>query len=273
MRILVTGGAGFIGSHLVDYLSTKGHDVTIFDSFSTGNWNNLINYKDGVQVVNIGQTLPMYHRYDIIYHLAAVSRIQASFDNPVLTHKSNVTGTFNILEFAKEMKAKVVFASSSVLFGSYDANPYAMSKCIGEAYCHMFKSLYGMDIRIARLFNVFGPRESNSTVIGRFAECRRNGVPLVVHGDGKQRRDFVHVDDVVRALVMLGEQSNNDKRYYEIGTSFNYSVAEIASFFNWASVFSDRPPGEMDYTSSNREHWVDGWSPTIAVDQYVRSLI
>ena len=170
----------------------------------------------------------------MIFHLAALARIQPSFENPIQVFESNISGTSMVLEFARENGSKVVFAGSSSRWHNPEESPYAMSKYIGEQLCKMYQKSFGMDVQIARFYNVYGPKELTegdyATLLGIWRRKRRLGEPLPIYGDGKQRRDFTHVFDICEGLskIMDTDIKNID---WELGTGVNYSINEICDMF------------------------------------------
>jgi UDP-glucose 4-epimerase len=225
MRLLVTGGAGFIGSHLVDRLIADGHDVSVLDSFSTGKMKNLseILGSRNLRIVKAdirripGSLVRKLRSVDGVCHLAAVTDVQWSIKNPILTSDVNLMGTLKVLETARELKAKrVVFASSAAVYGMIerfpireDANiapisPYGASKAASELYCRAFEENHGIETVSLRYFNVYGPRQHSgqySGVISIFARRLLRRQQLTIFGNGSQSRDFVYVDDVVEATI------------------------------------------------------------------------
>jgi UDP-glucose 4-epimerase len=278
MKCLVTGGAGFIGSHLVDRLILEGHEVVIYDSLTSGfrrNINLLARlYEIPVECVN-----PSCHvcdGYDVIFHLAAEARIQPSFDNPMLTHASNVSGTAVMLEFARQCKAKFIFAGSSSVYHDMYANPYSFSKQIGESYGVLWNKIYKVPVAIARFFNVYGPRQIEtgpySTVIGVFLDQKRRNVPLTITGDGKQRRDFTHVNDIVSGLIAMSKDEW-DGHIFDLGTGINHSIVEIAEMFKHPIQYVPKRPGEAQDTKANIHDTkaLLGWRPTHRLEDYISS--
>lgn len=319
MNILVTGGAGFIGSNLVDLLISQKHRVVVWDNLSTGVLNNVhsdaVFHKRDVSFVcgNAERFLELSWRkadgddpvwFDAIFHLAAQPRIQPSFKNPQLTHNTNVTGTLNMLELARLTNAKFVYAGSSTHDYDLYANPYAFCKGVGEEYCRLYSSVYGVSTAIVRFYNVYGPRQIEegdySTVIGIFEKQKREGKPLTVTGTGEQRRDYTHVEDICAALVAVSEDEW-DADVFPCGTGTNYSILEIVQMFygfvrdsdgifrdpsgifkDPSSIFKDQSkvrflnprPGEATTTLADIKMTKTlGWEPKHDLKDYVSSVV
>jgi UDP-glucose 4-epimerase len=251
LRVLVTGGAGFIGSHLVDRLVDAGHDVVVLDNFSTGRTRNLSHSRDRpnfqlvrADVRRIPRSLvKRLRRVDQVCHLAAMTSVQQSVRDPVFTTEVNVVGTLNVLEAAKALKAeRVVFASSAAIYGTPQAypiteearispiSPYGASKGSSELYCRSFEENHGIETVSLRYFNVYGPRQTASQyagVISIFAKRMQQQRPLEIHGDGTQTRDFIFVADVVEATVAAMEASLKS-RAFNIASGMETSILELA---------------------------------------------
>jgi len=235
--ILVTGGAGFIGTNLIVKLLGIGYDVYSLDNYSTGfktNEHEGCKYFTG-DVNNINKIrFSSTNKFDVIFHLAALARIQPSFENPVEVFECNISGTYMVLEFARENGSKVVFAGSSSRWHNPKESPYAMSKYIGEQLCKMYQKSFGVDVQIARFYNVYGPKEITegdyATVLGIWRKKRTLGQSIPIYGDGQQRRDFTHVFDICDGLyrIMVTDIKNID---WELGTGVNYSINEICDMF------------------------------------------
>jgi len=235
-NILVTGGAGFIGSNLIKFLKHKNNSITSIDNYSSGKISNHIsgvNYID-LDILQI-ENFKNKH-FDFCFHLAAQSRVQPSFDNPINSYQSNVTGTLKVIEWTKKNNIKTIYAGSSSRHHDPSASPYAMTKFLGEEVCKMFKKSFDSNIEIARFYNVYGPNEAVDikfgNVIGIWRKKIEQGEKLTIVGDGEQRRDFIHVEDLVDGLykIALSNDSNDDA--WELGTGINYSINELYDFFN-----------------------------------------
>ena len=294
-KCLVTGGAGFVGSNLVDYLIEQGDEVDVLDDFSTGKKSNLnpqakLVYKMNVKSFRFSSEFQKPRDYDVIFHLAAQPRIQPSFDDPAKTHDSNVTGTLCVLEYAlrcseyrvnrlkKIHRTRVVYAGSSTFYHDIYANPYAFCKHIGEEYCKLYNKVYEVPTAIARFFNVYGPRHleegAYATVIGVFERQAKAGVPLTVTGDGEQRRDFTHVLDIVKGLVAMSNEDWNGEEF-PLGTGTNYSINEVAKMFDREYTYIPQRPGEAQETRADISFTTEklGWKPTMSLEEYVQNAI
>ena len=242
MKILVTGGAGFIGSNLVKKLLKEKHIVHSLDNYSTGNTRiKGCEYFEG----DIEEIDTIHKDYDLIFHLAAQSRVQPSFENPSETFRINVKGTEEVCKFASRIGAKVVYAGSSSKHHNPATSPYAMYKYLGEGVVNLYKESFGLNAEICRFYNVYGPGEAldevNGNVIGiwRSRVARESHIEVV--GDGEQRRDFTHVDDIVDGLWRIGRQwfqdtpefsqTSSNIEAWELGTGVNYSINELAKMF------------------------------------------
>ena len=273
-KVLVTGGAGYIGFNLAKKLIQDGENVTIWDNLSTGqNVHPKANFKN----VSITTVVPE-EKFDVIFHLAAQSRIPPSFDTPVETCKVNILGTLNVLDFARRHNSKVVYAGSSSFYGDLYANPYAFSKWGGEECCKLYNSAYGLDVSIARFFNVYGGEKqieegSHATVIGIFERQKRLGLPLTVTGDGSKRRDFIYVQDIVRALDLMSRHEGRGQ-IYNLGTGSNYSILEVAQMFSSNIEFIPDRPGEATSTCADTylAQQELGWNCSMDLKCYIESL-
>ena len=283
MQILVTGGAGFIGTNLIKRLLSEGHRVVSLDNYSTGLKENEIQQK-GVQYFDVDLTQTVNYDFfmykpDVIFHLAAIARIQPSFEQPVYTHHSNVTATLNILEWARGLECPVVFAGSSSSNGDKFANPYTLSKSMSEQLVELYNKVYDLPTTICRFFNVYGPHQLTEgkycTLIGIFETLYKEGRPLTITGDGEQRRDFTHVDDIVDGLIRCGESIQDvSGELFELGRGKNYSVNEIARAFgeNYPAVYIDGKKGEMRETLCEDENANEllGWNPSLDIIDFIK---
>lgn len=295
MKVLVTGGAGFIGSHLVESLVEDGHDVVVVDNLATGNIQNIVNVidritlvQDDIRSLEIGDH---FSGVDTVFHLAALADIVPSIDRPRDYLDVNVLGTCNILEFSRKNYVKTfVYAASSSCYGlpnefptsensKIDTQyPYALSKYLGEQEVVHWSNVYGLNILSLRLFNVYGPRARTSgnygAVFGVFLAQRNKNLPLTIVGDGEQTRDFTHVFDVVRAFK-LAAKSELKNRIINIGSSNPISVNHIAKLIGGASIHIPKRPGEPDITHADitlaRE--LLGWNPLIGISEGVSELL
>ena len=260
-KAVVTGGAGFIGSHLVDQLIDQGIEVTILDNLSTGKKEN-INPKATFIECDISTTshidLTFYiNGADTIFHLAAKTTVQESIEKPILYNDVNVKGIVRLLKAASAMKVKrFVFSSSSSVYGNAaiptpethtlnPMSPYALNKLIGEQYCKLYSDIYNLDTVCLRYFNVYGDRMNNEggykLVFPIFKEQLLNNKPLTINNDGEQRRDFIHVNDVVSANIAAANFKgicNGDT--YNIGSGINYSINEIADMFGGKKQYGNK---------------------------------
>jgi UDP-glucose 4-epimerase len=249
-KAIVTGGAGFIGSHLAQELAKQGYQVVILDDLSTGKMENiqsLLN-KDNVTFVRGSITeLPLlqkpFDNVDYVFHQAALARVPFSIQNPLASHEANITGTLNVLVVAKEQGVKkVIYASSSSIYGDTPTlpkkedmppnpqSPYAVTKLAGEYYCRVFQEVYALPTVCLRYFNVYGPRQDPNSqyaaVIPKFIQQALNGKPPVIFGDGEQTRDFTFVQDVVEANILAAE--SNATGIFNIGKGERSSVNNLA---------------------------------------------
>ena len=289
MNILVTGGAGFIGANLIKRLVKDGHNVVSIDNYSTGKEEN---HQEGCQYVKADiRDIVNYDTFmenpDIVYHLAALPRIQPSFEYPALTLEVGIMATMSILEWAREKKCKVIYAGSSSVHSGKYKNPYTFSKVMGDELCMMYKNIYDVDVSVCRFYNVYGdfmPMEGGyRTVLPIFLEQYRKGETITVTGDGEQRRDFTQVDDIVDGLIRCGKGlSGSDDRavitgkIFELGRGKNYSINEIAGAFgDYPTEYIDKRPGEMRNTLNTDTKAKDllGWEPTVDILDYIKKYI
>ena len=291
MRVLVTGGAGFVGTNLIKRLLKDGHEVVSVDNYSAGDKKN---HQDGCLYhdydLSSQHTLGIYvdHgtypswrevEYDVIFHMAALARIQPSIKNPYKTLFNNFVSTLNILELARQNNTRFVYAgSSSVHHGLYES-PYAWSKFSGEDLCKLYSNVYNMDTAICRFYNVYGPHQVEdgtwATVIGIFEKQYRNNEPLTITGDGKQRREFTHIDDIVDGLIKCSEQPFRAE-IFELGSGKNYSINEVADMFDKYYIREYIPvrKGEYDVTLADYSLAKDilDWKPTKDLSNYINSI-
>ena len=282
MKILVTGGAGFIGSNLIRRLVNEGHEVISLDDYITGAQDNEI---DGAQYVMGDIESLMYWRgdvFDLCFHLAAQSRVQPSFKDPTETLRVNVKGTETVMEWAKHNNVKVVYAGSSSKHHDPTDSPYAMYKYLGEEVCKLYRKSYNVNVEIARFYNVYGPGESldleYGNVIGIWREQTKQNIPLTIVGDGEQRRDFTHVDDIVDGLIRIGFSDKSHEDAWELGCGVNYSVNELYGMFkekyNSDAIYIPNQKGNYRETLNTNTDAKDrlGWEPNDRLKEYIKSL-
>ncbi len=310
-KAIVTGGAGFIGSHLVDALIKDSFDVTILDNLSTGRKSNVNKLAQFIEadIRDLKKIKPYFKNTNLVFHLAAMARIQPSIKDPANTFDNNVAGTLNVLLAARDAGVKrVIYSASSSSYGDQKTlplheemtphfkSPYALSKYIGEELCRLFSGLYGLETVSLRYFNVYGPRQlvdgAYATVIGIFIKQAKEGKPLTIVGDGNIERDFTHVKDVVRANILAG---NSDKvgsgELINIGTGHNYSINEIAAMIlapnikqpktilatalkNRRATYIPPRPGETRKTLANnsKAQKILSWKPTVTTEEGIAEL-
>lgn len=294
MKLLVTGGAGFIGSNLADELVRFGHKVAVIDNLSLGK-KEYVNPKAKFHRQDIRdykKIKPLFKNIDCVFHLAAQPRIQPSIINPAESFDNNVLGTFNALLAAKENKVKkIVYSASSSAYGdqkrlplteemiAHPKNPYALFKYMGEEMCGLFHSLYGLPVVCLRYFNVYGERQSTAgayaTVIGIFLKQRKSGKPLTIVGNGKQLRDFTYVGDVARANIAAMRSSKAVGHLINIGSGQNYSVNEVAGMIDEKHIFIPPRPGESKVTLADisKAKKLLGWKPKVSLENWLKKSL
>ena len=278
MQVLVTGGVGFVGTNLCERLINDNHEVWSFDNYTTGDRKNEI---EGVNYYNIDIRDGFENwikKFDVIFHLAALPRIGPSFTNPKEVCDVNVSGTQNVLEYARHHNTPVVYAGSSSFWGGVYKNPYTFSKWQGEELCKMYEMIYGLNVTICRFYNVYGdfmPTEGEyRTVIPIFLEQHRSEEPLTITSDGEQRRDFTHVDDIVDAMMKV-VQLNKWGSVYELGRGKNHSINEVAEMFGGDKVYIDEIPGEVRNTLCKSElaRKKLKWEPKVNLKEWIEEQI
>ena len=297
MRVIVTGGAGFIGSNLVDRLIDDGHEVSVIDNLSTGKDKNMNPkakfYRKDITQMRRDSDFTMFEGVDVVFHTAAMARVQPSIEDPISFNRVNVDGTLNLLKACVDYGVKrFVFSSSSSVYGNVDTfptsensplnpiSPYALQKLIGEQYCKLFSDIYGLETVCLRYFNVYGKRQllkgAYTLVMGKFAQQLLNNEPMTIRGDGEQRRDFTYVGDVVEANVLAStntEMYTDDVRCraFNIGNGDNRSVNQIADMLGGERVNVDpviEPKETLADNSKARE--MLGWKTTMEIEEWVK---
>jgi len=297
-KCIVTGGAGFIGSHLVDKLILLGHDVIVLDNESSEchdsfYWNSLAkNYKYDITDYKLIE--PIFKDVDFVFHLASDARVQPSINNPIKSFIDNSIGIANILELSRVNNVKkVIFSSSSSIYGNNSIpnlesqnpdplTPYSNAKLAGENLCKIYYSLYGLKTVSLRYFNVYGDRQPTkgqyAPVIGLFLKQNELGKPLTIVGDGIQKRSFTHISDVVEANILAGFTEVKDKYYglvLNIGTDYNMSIKDIADLISDNQITIDSRPGESKETLANidKASSILGWNPRVKIEDYIKSQL
>ena len=276
MRALVTGGVGFVGTNLIKRLLSEGYEVISIDNYSTGKKENEqkgCTYYD----LDINDKELNFDNIDVIFHMAALARIQPSLINPQETIDANVNGTLNILELARKNNIPVIYAGSSSYHHGLYGSPYAWSKYAGEQLCKLYSEVYGLNTAICRFYNVYGPHQledgTYATVIGIFEKQHRNNKPLTITGTGEQRRDFTHVDDIVDGLYKcVGKEFK--AQVFELGRGVNHSINEIADMFGSEKKYIPARAGEYDKTlcTDTKAQEMVGWIPVKDLQEYIRGI-
>ena len=292
-KIIVTGGAGFIGSHIVDALVGEGYEVHVVDNMSAGKKEN-VNTKATLHIVDIREKeklIPIFENTKYVFHEAAFPQVQYSIENPVETNEINVTGTLNVLEASRINKIKrIIFASSCALYGDQEKlpitedmepnplSPYGAHKYIGEAYMKLYAQIYGLETVSLRYFNVYGPRQSAdgayAGAIPKFIKFRQDNEPLQITGDGEQTRDYVNVKDVVNVNILAIKSDRVGKgEVINIGGNNQYSINYIAGLIG----------GEKSYIPTrieprNTQAGIDkakeflNWEPCVILEEGIKEL-
>lgn len=297
-RVIISGGAGFIGSHLVEHLLADGHLVTVIDNFSTGRMENLNQVKDSpqlsvhrVDVADYAEIKPLFAGVDWVFHLAALADIVPSIQKPLTYHKANVDGTIAALNAARSAGVKrFIYAASSSCYGIPDKfptpetapirpmYPYALTKYIGEQYMLHWHKVYKLPCVSLRLFNVYGPRARTSgtygAVFGVFLAQKLAGKSFTVVGDGTQTRDFTFVTDVVDAFVRAAE-SDLVGEVLNVGSGNTYSVNYLVSLLGGDGVHIPERPGEPDCTFADisKISKMLGWKPKVSFEDGVNIML
>jgi UDP-glucose 4-epimerase len=297
-RCLVTGGAGFIGSHLVERLLKDGRQVMVLDNFSTGRPQNLghLRGREGLQIVEVDvadneQIMPLFEGVEWVFHLAALADIVPSIQRPLDYHHANVDGTISVLEASRTAGVKrFLYTASSSCYGIPDdcptpetaairpQYPYALTKNLGEQMAMHWAQVYGLPVVSLRLFNVYGPRSRTSgtygAVFGVFLAQKLSGKPFTVVGDGNQTRDFTFVTDVADAFIRAAE-SDRSGVIYNVGSGGTYSVNRLVELLGGEVVHIQKRPGEPDCTFADTSRIMKelGWSPKVTFEQGVKIML
>ena len=284
-KAIVTGGAGFVGSNLVDKLIDMGIEVHIIDNLSTGFEKNInpkaIFHKMDISEIDSKHNYYEFKNTDVIFHCAALARVQPSIEDPVPFDKVNVNGTLRMLKLAHDLKVtRFVYSASSSCYGNNKnfptpetestnpLSPYGLQKYIGEQYCKMFSEVYNLDTVSLRYFNVYGERMNlegaYKLVIAIFADQMLKGKPLTIINDGNQRRDFTYVGDVVNANILAATHPERlDGEAFNIGNGDNYSVNELADMFGGEKQYGVEALEPFQTLADNSKANLDlGWIPT-----------
>lgn len=299
MNSLVTGGCGFIGSHMVDKLLSENHHVTVIDNMSTGRRKNLDHVKDHpnlriveADVNDFEKILLLFEGVDTVFHLAALADIVPSIENPVAYHRSNVDGTLSILEASRKKNVKrMIYSASSSCYGIPDhyptpenaeirpQYPYALTKYLGEQMCIHWAQVYKMNITSLRFFNVYGPRVRTSgtygAVFGVFLAQKLNGRPFTVVGDGAQTRDFTFVTDVADACYAAALRTDVAGEIFNVGSGNTYSVNLLTKLLGGDVIHIPKRPGEPDCTFADikKIQSVLGWKPKVTFEEGVAEML
>ncbi|MFH1309440.1 MAG: SDR family oxidoreductase [Candidatus Omnitrophota bacterium] len=297
-KVIVTGGAGFIGSHLVDYLVEKGCEVTVIDNFSTGRRSNLKHIISNIRLVeadvtNFEAILPHFQNKDIVFHLAALADIVPSIVNPLNYYRSNVNGTINVMEAVRLSKVKkVVYSASSSCYGIPSEEPrptsetdpinpqypYAHTKFLGEEIVLHYGKIYEMPVVSLRLFNVYGPRSRTSgtygAVFGVFLAQKLKNSPYTVVGDGTQTRDFIYVRDVAHAFAKAGF-SDVKNEVFNVGSGNPQSVNKLVSLLGGDKIHIPKRPGEPEYTWADISKIAErlSWQAEVSFEEGVERIV
>mgnify|MGYP001158447421 FL=1 len=299
MRFLVTGGAGFIGSNIVDKLLQYGHDVACIDNESADSnekfyWNNNAkNYPIDINDYSAIDWVFKHEKPEVVFHTAAEARIQPTIHEPQKACLTNFVGTCNILQACRENNSKrLVYSSTSSAYGLKNKpplkesmpkdclTPYSVSKTAGEELCKVFYKIYGIETIILRYFNVYGKRQPvkghYAPVIGLFERQKREGNPMTIVGDGEQTRDFTHIKDVVNANILSAFTSNKKSfgEVFNIGTGKSYSINEITKFFGGKTKRIEERHGEARHTlaDNTKAKKMLGWQPTKDLKKYIKNI-
>lgn len=290
---VVTGGAGFIGSHLTDTLVERGFDVHVIDNLSGGKKENVSPKAvfHNADIRNLESIKPIIEGAVYVFHLAALPRVQYSIEHPVETNEVNVGGTLNVLIAAKEGGVKrVIYSASSSAYGDQKKmplvetmvpnpkSPYGLQKYVGELYAKVWNTVHGLETISLRYFNVYGPRlnpdGAYALVIGKFLKQRKVGKPLTIWGDGTQTRDFTHVRDVVRANLLAAESTKVGKgEVINIGAGRNFSVSDLAKRIG-GPVALEPPRIELHDTLADNSlaRKLLGWKPEVTLEAGIKEL-
>ena len=292
-KVIVTGGAGFIGSHLVDALVKKGKDVHIIDNLTTGKKGNInpraIFHKADIR--QLEKIKPIFKNAKLVFHLAALPRVQPSIQDPKTSNDVNTSGTLNVLIAAKDAGVKrLVYSASSSAYGDQNKfplqetflanplSPYGLQKYIGELYCRLFYTIYGLETVLLRYFNVYGPRAvtegAYTLVIGRFLRQRQLNEPMTIVPDGSQSRDFTHVYDVVRANILAAESGKvGQGEVINIGGGHDHSVNEVARLIGGPTVFMEpRIEPRRTLADISLAKKLLGWEPRVKFEDGIEGL-
>ena len=299
MKFLVTGGAGFIGTNLIKRLLKDGHEVVSVDNYSTGKKENeqegcryweydlSSEHTHGIYVDHGSYPHWKDDDYSSIFHIAALARIQTSLKDPLSHITNNFMSTLNVLEYARKINVPVVYAGSSSKHHGIYGSPYAWSKFSGEELCKLYSSVYNVPTSICRFYNVYGTHQLEDgpycTVVGVFQNQYKDGKPLTITGDGEQRRDFTHVDDIVDGLVRVNRAMHGevdmgyDGAEFELGRGVNHSINEVASYFgkDYPTEYIPARDGEYDRTlcEDKKTQELLDWNPTINLDDYIKDFV
>ncbi len=292
-KVVVVGGAGFIGSHLTDALVEEGFDVHVIDNLSAGK-KERVNKKARLHIKDIRKIKdikPIIKGAEYVFHLAALPRVQFSIENPEETHDVNVNGTLNVLLASKDGGVKkVVYSASSSAYGNQEKmplheempaspiSPYGLHKYLGELYCRVFSIVYDLPTVSLRYFNVYGPRldpdGAYALVIGKFLKQKKEGKPLTITGNGKQTRDFTHVRDIVRANILAAKSKKVGKgEVLNIGAGKNKSIIEIAKLVG-GKVIHVAPRFEPKHTkaANKKAKSLLSWTPKVTIEKGIAEL-
>ena len=296
MKSLVTGGAGFIGSHLVEKLVKKGHSVTVIDNLEVGKLSNLKNIKKKIKIINADirnykKMSNFFKNIDNVYHFAALADIVPSIENPDEYYKTNVSGTYNVLKASVTHKIKrFIYAASSSCYGipkNYPTKetekispqyPYALTKRLGEELVIHFSNIYKLNATSLRFFNVYGPRARTSgtygAVFGVFLGQKLANKPLTIVGDGNQTRDFTYIDDVINAIFAVSKNSKIKSEIFNVGSGKTISINYISNLISSKKVYIPKRPGEPDVTFADIKKIKNKikWKPKIDIDRGIKLL-
>ena len=283
MNILVTGGAGFVGTNLIKRLIDDGHTVMSIDNYSTGKKENHIEgctYIEYDICERYGDNrndnfLSQWFMPDLVFHMAAIARIQPSFEHPEKYIDTNFNGTYRIVKLCIERNVPLIYAGSSSHHSGKFKNPYTFSKDLGEDIITLYQHHFGLQASVARFYNVYGPYQLTeggyTTLIGRWMNNIEKGIECEIYGDGEKRRDFTHVDDIVDGLIkiMINQKYGFS---FEFGRGKNYSVNEVAKMFNIKPKYLEDKPGEAQETLA--DSWLAkqelDWVPTRNLEDFIK---